>query len=275
MATIDPSSSSAPDDSVRGKPPMTLHRRSKITELVRQQGAVRVGDLAEEFQVSEVTIRNDLEQLEKEGQLVRDRGGAIAGSVTPITSLARLDQRATLNQDEKRRIGRAAAKLVNPGDTIILDAGTTTLEVARAVTGITPLTVVTNALDIACELTARSEAGVILLGGTISREAGSTLGAHTEHHLGEFVAQKLFLGTQAFDLEHGLTDTTIEIAQAKRAMVRAARQVILLTDSSKWQRSGFIKVVPLKEIDTIITDTNLPADAREAIERLGVELILA
>jgi DeoR/GlpR family transcriptional regulator of sugar metabolism len=262
------------DDSSRSKPAMTLHRRSKIAELVRQQGAARVGELADEFQVSEVTIRNDLDQLEKDGRLVRDRGGAIAGTSTAITSLARVDQRANLNQDEKRRIGRAAAKLVNPGDTIILDAGTTTLELARAAAGISPLTVVTNSLEVACELTMKSEAGVILLGGNINRQAGSTLGAHTEHHLGEFVAQKLFLGTQAFDLEHGLTDTTIDIAQVKRAMVRAARRVILLTDSSKWQRSGFMKVVPLKEIDTIITDTNLPAEAREAIEGLGVELIL-
>ena len=86
--------------------------------------------------------------------------------------------------------------------------------------------------------------------------------------------QKLFLGTQAFDLDHGLTDSTVEIAQMKRAMIRAARQVILLTDSSKWGRTGFIKVAPLTEIDTIITDTKLPAEARTAIERLGIELIL-
>jgi DeoR family transcriptional regulator of aga operon len=254
---------------------MTRHRRSRIVELVRQHGAVRVGELADQFDVSEVTIRSDLEQLERDGQLIRDRGGAIAAPSTPVRSLLRVDQRATLNLDAKRRIGLAAATLVEPGDTIILDAGTTAIEAARGVAGITPLTVLTNALNVALELGAHSEARVILLGGTLNREASSTVGAQAEQHVGEFIAQKLFLGAQAVDFEHGLTDTTPEIAQVKRAMIRAARRVILLVDSSKWGCSGFSKVAPLTALDTIITDSALPAEARAAIEQLGIELIVA
>lgn len=256
------------------KAPMTRHRRSKIADLVRQQGVVRVGELTDLFAVSAVTIRNDLEELEKEGFLLRDRGGAIAAGPSRVTSLMRVDQRAVLNLDAKRRIGRAAAERVSPGDTIILDAGTTVIEAARLIGEITPLTVVTNALNVALELGAHSAARVLLLGGTLNREASSTIGAQLEHQLGELVAQKLFLGAQAFDSEHGLTDTTSEIAQVKRAMIRAARQVILLTDSSKWHHAGFIKVAPLTELDTIITDDGLPAEARTAIEALGVELII-
>ena len=108
----------------------------------------------------------------------------------------------------------------------------------------------------------------------MNREASSTVGAQTEQHVGEFIAQKLFLGAQAMDMEHGLTDTTPEIAQVKRAMIRAARRVILLVDSSKWGCSGFSKVAPLTALDTVITDDALPAEARAAIEQLGIELIV-
>ena len=253
---------------------MTQHRRRKIAELLHHQGAVRVGELSEKFAVSEVTIRSDLDSLEKDGLLVRDHGGAIPREPGYVTSLLRVDERAALHHEEKQRIGRAAAQRVNAGDTIILDAGTTVIEAARLIGDITPLTVITNALNVALELSARSAARVILLGGEVDREASSTVGPQAAQQVGDFVAHKLFLGAQALDLEHGITDSTSEIAQIKRAMIRAAREVILLTDSSKWQLSGFIKVAQVHEIDTIITDTALPDEARGALDRLGVEVVL-
>lgn len=259
---------------VEARAPMILQRRAQIAELVRQSGAARVGDLAERFQVSEVTIRNDLMQLEKQGQIVRDRGGALpVGHAREITSLLAVEQRAHLQMPEKQRIARAAAALVSPGDTILMDAGTTVVEMAPHLAGISPLTVVTNALNVALEVATKTEARVILLGGNFSRESSSTLGSLAEQTLGELLVQKAFLGTQAFDLEHGFTDTTMEIAQVKRAMIKAARRVILLTDSSKLGHSGFIKVAPLTAVQTLITDTGLPDDARTALERLGVEVI--
>jgi DeoR/GlpR family transcriptional regulator of sugar metabolism len=255
---------------------MTQQRRTEIAALVRKHGVVRVGELADQFAVSEVTIRNDLECLERDGHLTRDHGGAITkGDTKRVTSLLRVDERAAQHVDEKRRIARAAAQFVSPGDTIILDAGTTVVELARLVAGVSPLTIVTNAVNVALEIGTTSDARLILLGGTFNRESSSTVGALTEHNLTELVVQKLFLGTQAMDLENGLTDSTSEIAQVKRAMIRAAKQVILLTDSSKWSHAGFIKVVPLTKIDTIITDRNLPAEACAAIRNLGIELILA
>ncbi|MHA3775455.1 DeoR/GlpR family DNA-binding transcription regulator [Verrucomicrobiota bacterium sgz303538] len=255
---------------------MTQHRRSKIAEIVHRQGAVRVNELAEILQVSEVTIRSDLVRLEKEGHLIRDRGGAIAKPAPKlVTSLLRVEQRAALNLEAKQRIASAAARMVSPGDTIILDAGTTVVEMTKLISGVTPLTVVTNALNAALELSASSEARIILLGGTFNRDSSSTLGPLTEHNLNELVVQKLFLGTQAMDLDHGLTDSTPEIAQVKRAMIRAARQVILLTDSSKWGKAGFIKVAPLRSVHTLITDNDLSEEARSAVERAGVELVVA
>jgi DeoR/GlpR family transcriptional regulator of sugar metabolism len=254
---------------------MINQRRTRIAELVRQRGAMRVGELAAHFRISEVTIRNDLAQLEADGQLARDRGGAVAREASrQLTSLLAVEQRAHLQTGEKRRIARAAAQLVNPGDTIIMDAGTTVVEMAPFLAGIASLTVVTNALNVALEVAAKTDARVILLGGSFSREASSTVGSLAEQMLGGLLVQKAFLGTQAFDLEHGLTDTTLEIAAVKRAMIRAARRAILLTDSSKLDRSGFIKVAPLTAVQTMICDDALPAATREALAALGIEVLV-
>ncbi|HSI13135.1 MAG TPA: DeoR/GlpR family DNA-binding transcription regulator [Chthoniobacter sp.] len=255
---------------------MTNQRRSQIADLVRDRGSMRVIELAELFDVSEVTIRNDLVQLEKDGELVRDRGGAVPG-VAPrqITSLLAVEQRSHLQPDQKRRVARAAAALVKPGDTIIMDAGTTVVEMVPYLADITPLTVVTNALNVVLEVASKTDARIIVLGGTFSREASSTIGSIAERMLGDLVVQKAFLGTQAFDIENGLTDTTLEIAEVKRAMIRAARRTVLLTDSTKLGRSGFIKVAPLTAMHTIICDEALPVEVRSALEQLGVEVTIA
>jgi len=254
---------------------MTQQRRARIVATVQRLGSVRVGELAGRFGVSEVTIRNDLVVLEREGQLVRDRGGAIAKeSGRYVTTLLRVDERSALNHDAKRRIAAAAAGRVSPGDTVLLDAGTTVVEIAPHLAGRTPLTVVTNALNVVLALNRMPDVRLLCLGGTFHGESGSTVGPIAEQALGELTVQKLFLGAQALDLEHGLTDSTVEIAQVKRAMLRAARQVILLADASKWGRAGLIKVAPLSEVDTIITDDALPAETRAAIERLGIELVI-
>jgi DeoR family transcriptional regulator of aga operon len=133
---------------------------------------------------------------------------------------------------------------------------------------------VTNALNVALTIGAATKAQVIFLGGSLSREASSTVGPLAEQTLTNLAVQKVFLGTQALDLESGLTDTTLEIAQVKRAMIKAARQVFLLADSSKWDQTGFIKVAQLEEIDALISDEKFPASARTAVERLGIRLIL-
>jgi DeoR/GlpR family transcriptional regulator of sugar metabolism len=262
------------------KGPMIRQRRAQIAEMVQARGVARVNELADHFGVSEVTIRNDLDRLEKQGHLTRDHGGAVAlasgggaSGSRMVTGLLGIEQRAGLNLDAKRRIARAAAGMVQPGDTILIDAGTTAVEMSRHLADIPSLTIVTNALNVALAVGAEApEARVILLGGTLNRESASLLGPMAEQSLAELVVQKIFLGTQAFDQENGLTDTTPEIAQIKRAMIRAARRVILLSDSSKWGRSGFIKVAPLSAVQTIISDTSLDAEARAVIEGLGIEL---
>lgn len=250
-------------------------RRAQIAAWVRQKGSARVTELARRFEVSAVTIRSDLDALEADGHILRDHGGAVPrGDAAPqtLTSLLGFERRQALQTEAKRRIGERAAALVQPGDTILMDAGTTVVAMAPHLAGIANLTVVTNALNVALEVGAATEARVILVGGTLSREAGCVLGPLAEQAFGELVVNKLFLGTQAFDAENGLTDTTPEIAQAKRAMIRSARQVVLLSDASKWGQTGFIKVAPLQAVHTLISDEALPAAARSALRRLGIEV---
>ena len=262
-------------ESRRGGTRMTRHRRSRIADLTREQGVVRVAELADHLGVSEVTIRADLAQLERDGQLIRDRGGAIpTDEGGALRSLLAFEQRAILNLEAKTRIARVAAQMVEPGDTILLDAGTTTGQMPQFLSKVPGLTVVTNAFNVAHEMSG-SDAQLLFLGGTVNRTASSTLGPLTEQGLSGLVVSKLFIGTQALNLEDGLTDTTMEIAQVKRAMIAAARQVILLTDSSKWNRSGFIKVAPLSAVHTLICDEGLSEEARVATEKAGVKLIIA
>jgi DeoR/GlpR family transcriptional regulator of sugar metabolism len=256
---------------------MTQHRRRQIAALVQSDGAAHVNTLARKFGVSAVTIRNDLAALEKKGDLLRDRGGAIpapAPSSRQVRYLLGLRERASLNLGAKQRIGKAAAQFVQAGDTIIMDAGTTVVEMASHLAGISPLTVVTNAPNVALTIGAATDAHIILLGGTLSREASSTVGPLAEQTLADLSVQKVFLGTQAMDLEDGLTDTTLEIAQVKRAMIAAAKEVYLLADSTKWDHTGFIKVASLEGIDVLISDEKFPAAARTAVERLGIRLVL-
>jgi DeoR/GlpR family transcriptional regulator of sugar metabolism len=268
---VNPSAPKEPSDP---KSPMTLQRRTQIADMIATAGPLRVSQLAARFDVSEVTIRNDLMQLEKQGQLVRDRGGALPVSrVQQLSSLLAVEQRAPLQSAAKQRIAKAAAGMVSAGDTIFMDAGTTVVEMASHLAEITGLTVVTNALNVALAIAGKTESRVILIGGTLNRESSSAVGPWAEQMLGNLVVQKAFLGTQAFDLENGLTDTTLEIAEIKRVIIRSARRVILLTDSTKLNTSGFIKVAPLTALHTLISDTDLPPDVRAALEQLGVEVV--
>lgn len=252
---------------------MTAQRRGQITALVRDEGSVRVTDLAQRFGVSEVTIRTDLDHLEREGKLVRDRGGALPVVMTrTVTSLPGLDHRMNLHIEVKRRIAAAAARRVQAGQSLILDAGTTAIEMIPHLAMLEGLTIVTNALNVALAATAHTAANVILLGGSVGRDSGSTLGSRTEEMLKELLVDHLFLGVQAMDLVHGVTDTNLDIAQIKRAMIRSARRVTLLGDSSKWSTSGMVRVAPLTAAQVLITDHGLPTTARREIESLGLEV---
>ncbi|MCC7450236.1 MAG: DeoR/GlpR transcriptional regulator [Anaerolineae bacterium] len=249
-----------------------MARRAQIVDRVKQKGTVHVSELSEWLGVSEVTIRNDLDVLNEQGLLIRDRGGAIA--ITHSSLFVDFDRRTQLNLDEKRRIGQAAAQLVQPDETIILDGGTTVMEMAKSLSKDLSLTAITNGLNVASQIGALPNAHVIVLGGSLVPETITTVGPESERDLGNVIAHKLFLATHAIDREHGLADTSIAVARVKRAMVQATRQVILLADSTKWGRVAFAKTIPLSKVHTMISDTGLPEEARNTIQSLGIELIL-
>ena len=252
---------------------LAAERRARIAELVNKRGYVRVSELAETFDVSAVTIRNDLDSLSQQRLLVRKRGGAVADTHTSLTIA--FDHRASLQQEEKRRIAQAAAELVEPGDTIIMDAGSTLMELAHALAHVSPLTVVTNALNVAIKMGSYPNVHVLLVGGSLNTETICTIGPNAIRDLSELVLHKVFLGVHAVRPSSGLTDTSIEIAQIKQAMIRSGRQIILLADSSKWGQVAFAKVAPLSAVDIFVTDSSLPESAREVLQRQGIELIVA
>ncbi len=250
---------------------LTGERRVRIGELLTRNGSVRVNELSRLFGVTEVTVRNDLDAMAREGLLVRDRGGAIAHTSTNLSTA--FEKRALEHAEQKRRIGRAAAALVDNGETIILDAGSTVMEMTRNLTEEKSFTVVTTALNIATQVGALPKVHVLVAGGFLSPETISTVGAIAERDLERLTVDKLFLSTQAFDVDTGLTDISLDVARVKAAMIRSARRIILLADSSKWGLTTFAKIAPLAEIDVLITDDGLSEEARKAIRQFEIELI--
>lgn len=250
---------------------LSVERRRRIVELAVAEGSVRVFALSQRFGVSEVTIRADLRALAADGALIRTRGGAIAPSETLSTAFS---LRALHNHAQKQGIGRAAAALVRPGDTILLDAGTTAMEMARHLPAtLSPLTVVTNALNVAMHVGSIPGARIILAGGSLNSETISTLGMLAERDLSDLMVDKLFLGAHSLDAVMGIADLSVEIARVKSAMIRASREVILLADSSKWGRSAVARVAPLSAIHTWITDSGLSDDIRSAVAKFEIRLV--
>lgn len=269
-------SMSAPNPAMAAEPeqtPLTGERRRRIGDVLAHQGRVTVNELSKLFGVTSVTIRSDLDTMAAEGSLIRDRGGAIAHTSTTLA--VAFEKRAVQNREQKRLIGRLASTLVNERETIIMDAGSTVMEMAHSLPSEKPCTIVTTALNVAARVGALQNVNVIIAGGSLSRETISTVGALAERDLENLIVDKLFLSTMAFDAEHGLTEDLFDIARVKASMIRSARRVILLADSSKWGKSAFAKIAPLGEIDILITDSGLSLEAQKIIQRFGVEIMLA
>ena len=252
---------------------LNLERQAKILELIEEHGKVEVGDLSRSLGASEVTIRKDLKELHARGLLRRAHGGAVRAET--VSADPSLQIKAGLHAEEKRRIGAAAAALVADGESIILDSGTTTQQVARHLRDRRGLKVITNALNVAAALTGAGEVEVILLGGILRQNSGSLVGQFAEEMLRQFSVDKLFLAVDAVDLEFGLSTPNLDESHVNQAMVHAARETILVADSSKFGRRSLSRIVPLSEVTRVVTDRGLPESTRAGLRELGVELILA
>jgi DeoR/GlpR family transcriptional regulator of sugar metabolism len=252
---------------------MAEERRTQILQIVRSAGRVRVNGLASRFNTSAVTIRSDLNELHQRGLVLRSHGGA----VLPDTILREspVHERLKAHSDEKRRIGAMAAGLINNGETIILDSGTPTLEIARQIKKKTGLHVITNGVNIAAELLDARDVRVVIVGGTVRGESASISGHFTEEMFEQFSADKLFLSGAGCDLEFGVSGANLEETMVNRAMIRIAREIILVADASKFSKRSMSRIAPFSEIDTVISNTGLEAHIQDQIRAAGCNLMLA
>ena len=240
--------------------------------MLREQKKIMVADLASFFHVSEVSIRNDMEYLEGKQLLIRVKGGAV--NVNPGNEFEDIpiDNKQLSHSPEKQAIGKFAAGFIKDGETIILDSGTTTLEVAKNLGHLNNLTIITNGINIAEELARYDKFSVIVLGGYMRSVSLSTIGMSAESTLRNYYVDKLFLGVDSVNLEKGLTTPNAEEASLNRTMIDCAKEVIAIFDSSKLDKRSFAFISKIDAIDVIVTDDNIADDSREKIERAGIKL---
>ena len=256
---------------------MQSDRRTKIVEIVQESGSQSVADLCDLFKVSEMTIRRDLRDLDREGLLRRVHGGAVSSlgrSYEPPYTI-----RVTSNDEKKKAIGRKAAELVLDGDSIALDVGTTTLEIAHALHGKRNLTIITASLPIANEivsgLSLNSDVRLILAGGIVRSGELSMTGPIAARTYADFHVDKAFIGVGGISLQDGLTEYNLEDALVKKALIQNAQQRIVVADSSKFGRTTFTSVAPLSLVDIIITDSDIRSEILESLQELGIQVIVA
>lgn len=248
-------------------------RRMKILEWLQEEGSARVRDLSVAFAVSEATIRQDLERLDNDGYVVREHGGAYLKSMPQQVQSMSLHH--LTNMDAKKKIGRAAATLVGNGETIILDSGSTTTEVANSLIGHDNLNVITNSINIALLLGALPSMTVHMSGGLFKAPTLSLTGEKSGDFFQGIFAEKLFLATAAVSFEAGLTFPAMADLYVKRAMIKAASKVYLVADSTKIGRTSFSSLGPIDLIAGFITDEGIRDEDQREFERRGIKVIVA
>lgn len=252
---------------------LPTYRRDKIFELLQEDGSAKVQDLAKLFKVTEVTIRQDLEKLEREGLIVREHGGAYIKNVKDqVQAFSIVHQE---NLDKKERIAMKCLEFIESGDTIILDSGSTTTEVAKKLRGRKDLTVITNALNIALLLGAEPGIEVIVTGGEFKPPTLSLTGQKAADFFKGINVHKLFLATAGLSLKAGLTYPSISDLVVKKAMIDAAEITYLVADSTKIGKSSFASLGALSLIDYIITDDGIETKHKEIFKENDIELIIA
>jgi DeoR/GlpR family transcriptional regulator of sugar metabolism len=252
-------------------------RQRQIVELVVEEGEVSTGDLCERFDVSEMTIRRDLRELDKEGVLRRVFGGAVSNlgrSYEPPWQI-----RSSRNLSAKEAIGRAAAGMIFDGDSVAFDVGTTTIEIVRALDDRHGLTILTSSLPIANEIVGKfsldSEIRLILTGGILRPTELSMIGHIPQQVYAELHVDKAFVGIGGISLEDGLTEYNLEDAQVKKALIASADETIVVADGTKIGRTTFASVASLAVISTLITDESAPPELLEQLRQREIQVIVA
>jgi len=247
---------------------LPAERREQILRAVRS-GTTQVSELAAAFGVSDMTVRRDLSDLERGGKLTRVHGGAVG--VTQERPFAEI---AVERFEQKDAIGALAASTIEDGQTVILDVGTTTLQVARHLRG-RSLSVITSNLAVYEELLPEESIELVLLGGVVRRNYRSLVGMLAEDALRQLRADVAFLGASGVEDDLGVVDTTMVEVPIKRAMMAAAARSVLLVDSAKFEMRGVVRVCQADALDALVSDSGIPKRARAALQRAGVEVLVA
>lgn len=247
-------------------------RRTKILDILNVEGRCLVGDLARQLGVSGVTIRQDLELLEKEGLLRRTHGGAMLNNQSGFERPFQMVE--TSFRDEKERIAEAAVALVKPGDTIILDVGTTTTAMARKLEKHRDLTVFTNAINIATILENNPAITTIVTGGTLRAKQHSLVNPYAELILEKINVDVAFIGVSGIDAEQGFTNVNLPEAEMKSLFIRRSRRRVVLADASKVGAVARAKIAAIQDVQTLITDKAARADTISRLQELGLEIVL-
>lgn len=250
-----------------------LERQNQIMQFLLRSQRITITEICDTFSVSEATARRDLETMTAEGKIQRVHGGAIVLVQTP-TELPIL-QRQGEQPNEKLRIGQAAAALVQDGETIFLGSGTTVLEAARSLRGRRNLTVITNSLPVVNVFAGIEGISVICLGGMLRNSELSFIGHITEQALAEVRADKVFMGTRAISLEHGLTHEYLPETMTDRAILKAGKECIILVDHTKFGRAAMVLLAPLQSIHTIVTDEQTPDEFVREVRKSGIRIVFA
>jgi len=251
---------------------LSEERRRAIVEMLNREGRVLVQDLAKHFSTSQVTIRKDLEALHGHGLIHRTHGGALPAREGALEDPT-LREKEKLHRREKLRIAELAAGMVQEGQVVILDSGTTTTGIARALRTFQNLTIVTNAVNIAAELSG-SPVEVILTGGTLRKNSFSLVGPIAEETLRRLNADLLFLGVDGFDVHYGLSTPNLLEAKVNRTMVEVAKRTVAVCDSSKFGRRSLSLIAPPSALQEVITDRGIPKSDLRALKKAGIEVTL-
>jgi DeoR/GlpR family transcriptional regulator of sugar metabolism len=259
----------------RGAGLLPSERRRQLQERLARDRVLEVPELAELLQVSQATVRRDLERLEREGQLQRVRGGAVVPTGLGDTAEPMHREKVRAQAAAKQAIARCIAARVRPGDVIALDSGTTTLAIAMALRTLEYATVITTDLQIAVALADTAGIDVIIVGGSVRRGLYTVVGPLAERTLEALNVGTAYVGADAIDLERGVTNASLSEVAVKRALLASARERVLVADHSKFDHVSLAEVAKLDRFDEIVTDAQLPPAVVERYRAAGSQLTLA
>ena len=249
----------------------TQARRDRLVEIIRLSGFASLLNLAKEVKVSESTVRRDLDYLEDSGVAKRTHGGVFYTGPSPKSP--HFDRRQSQQWEQKKQIARAAADLIQDGETVLLDGGSTTYELAQQLVG-RPLQVVTNSFPVAMLFMTSEVADLVFIGGYVHSKTGVCVGPYAREAIGSLNVERALLSVAGIN-EKGFYNSNLLLVETEQAMMESADRVVILADSTKFDRSSLAQLCPIGDIDTLVVDDQLPEKWQDRIKQAGIRLVTA